>query len=229
MDAIARKQMTSSASGLEVLDHCLLCGACERICPSNVPYTEMLTKFRSSHFSHSTLGASTALVLDSFKDYKAIVKTGNSLKIAQSMKLDSALRFLPSNKSSILPSQIALLSKAPKVSLCNDLLINNPPNPSQTISLFLGCADRIWQGKVFQAAIHILNQLNIAVVIPKKQGCCGALNKHMGDIQSTSKLATNNQQVLNQEMPLLYLSSGCGKTIQQQHPLAQSLSMMLVE
>jgi len=93
-------------------------------------------------------------------------------------------------------------------------LRNRPqrPHADQRIALFTGCFSSVMEHKVQQAAINTFNALGLEVTMPKGQGCCGALHRHNGDLETAAKLARKNIDAFSIEQAdaIVTTSSGCG-------------------
>ena len=49
------------------------------------------------------------------------------------------------------------------------------------VGLFTGCVARLTERTTLKATLKVLHQLQIEVVIPESQGCCGAMQQHQGE------------------------------------------------
>ncbi len=82
------------------------------------------------------------------------------------------------------------------------------------VALVAGCAQQVIAPDINQATIEVLTQNGIEVVIPKGQGCCGALSWHTGDIVTAQKLARNNLgQFPSDVEAIITNAAGCGSGI----------------
>ncbi|MGV6851090.1 MAG: (Fe-S)-binding protein [bacterium] len=222
LQAMAEGRLEITAQNSQHLENCLLCRACERHCPSHVPYHKMMLAFYNSYQEKKQWKPASQEVFNTFSNAQQIEQTGKQIKLAQRVKLDKAAHLFKKRSS-----QAQLLANAATIHMANHLKINNPKDPEATLQIFLGCADRLWQGRVFQAAIDILNYLNFKIIIPDQQQCCGALYKHSGHAKQSQLLIEQNQSVFNAETPLLYLSTGCASSLASQHPNTQELSVFI--
>ena len=88
------------------------------------------------------------------------------------------------------------------------------------IGLFLGCAQQLFDADSLSDLIHLLGLLNVSVVVPPAQGCCGAIAHKRGDhaqaerLQSANQLAFTNLQI----SALLHNGSGCLSHMRQSWP-----------
>jgi glycolate oxidase iron-sulfur subunit len=86
------------------------------------------------------------------------------------------------------------------------------------VGLLTGCAQRALSPGINEAAIRLLTRLGAEVAIPP-QGCCGALNHHMGREAAAQAQAARNVRAfaaLHAEVPLdavVVTASGCGTTV----------------
>jgi glycolate oxidase iron-sulfur subunit len=86
------------------------------------------------------------------------------------------------------------------------------------VGLVLGCVQRLFDPEVNAAAIRVLTANGIEVLIPRDQGCCGAVSHHQGEEAQTQQLAEaliKSFEAASAE-PLdavLVAASGCGHTL----------------
>jgi glycolate oxidase iron-sulfur subunit len=92
------------------------------------------------------------------------------------------------------------------------------------IGLFTGCISRITDSPALDASIRILNKLGYEVVVPAKQGCCGAMHLNGGDSSEANSMAQHNRSVFS-ELKLdavVGVASGC---ISHLNELSEELSL----
>jgi glycolate oxidase iron-sulfur subunit len=68
-------------------------------------------------------------------------------------------------------------------------------NPKMRVGLFTGCLINYIYVDIAEAVVDVLNRMNIEVVIPQGQLCCGTPSSTMGDHKSSKKLAEVNKEV----------------------------------
>jgi glycolate oxidase iron-sulfur subunit len=71
-------------------------------------------------------------------------------------------------------------------------------SPLGRIGLFTGCISRIADRAALNAAIGILNRMGYEVVVPFKQGCCGAMHLSSGDSKEAEAMAQRNRTAFSQ-------------------------------
>ncbi|WP_135466290.1 glycolate oxidase subunit GlcF [Crenalkalicoccus roseus] len=107
-----------------------------------------------------------------------------------------------------------------------------PPSPMQRpqvhraegarrgrVALLTGCAQQVLAPSINEATIRLLTRMGVEVVIAKGQGCCGALNHHMGQHDPAMRLARANIAAWSAELEgegldaVVINASGCGTTV----------------
>jgi glycolate oxidase iron-sulfur subunit len=87
------------------------------------------------------------------------------------------------------------------------------------VALLTGCAQAVLAPSINEATIRLLARHNVDVVLPKGEGCCGALVHHMGRDDEALGFARRNIDVWTREIDnggldaILITASGCGTTI----------------
>ncbi|GGB52820.1 glycolate oxidase iron-sulfur subunit [Roseibium aquae] len=87
------------------------------------------------------------------------------------------------------------------------------------VALLTGCAQPVLKPSINAATIRLLNRAGYEVVLPKGEGCCGALVHHMGKEEAALENARRNVDAWTRELDgggldaVLITASGCGTTI----------------
>ena len=87
------------------------------------------------------------------------------------------------------------------------------------VALLTGCAQPVLNPGINAATIRLLNRIGVEVVLPKGEGCCGALVHHMGREDPALDFARANVDAWTAEIDgegldaILITASGCGTTI----------------
>jgi glycolate oxidase iron-sulfur subunit len=87
------------------------------------------------------------------------------------------------------------------------------------VALLTGCAQPVLKPAINDATIALLTRLGIEVVLPKGEGCCGALVHHMGREEDALADARRNVDAWTREIEaggldaIVITASGCGTTI----------------
>jgi glycolate oxidase iron-sulfur subunit len=204
--ALIQGTLVAEPSLIEHLNHCLLCRACEKACPSEVPFGAIL----DTSLSHlSTTSWRSQLIEWMALHPKWLQKLAVVAAIWRSLRLPlpplgrASIKLLPKKQTAIAHFYPALQDKIGRV------------------GLFLGCFARPFDLQTHHAAIQILTQLGYEVMIPPQQQCCGALSQHHGNPQQAKQQAAINRSAFgNQPLDaILFTSTGCGvQLIEQSEP-----------
>jgi glycolate oxidase iron-sulfur subunit len=87
------------------------------------------------------------------------------------------------------------------------------------VGLLTGCAQQVLAPSINEATIRLLTRMGIEVVVTKGQGCCGALDHHMGYHDPAMRLARANIAAWSAEIDgegldaIVVNASGCGTTL----------------
>jgi glycolate oxidase iron-sulfur subunit len=87
------------------------------------------------------------------------------------------------------------------------------------VGLLTGCAQQVLAPSINEATIRLLTRMGIEVVVTKGQGCCGALDHHMGHHDPAMRLARANiaawsAEIENEGLDAIVVNaSGCGTTL----------------
>jgi glycolate oxidase iron-sulfur subunit len=87
------------------------------------------------------------------------------------------------------------------------------------VALLTGCAQSVLDPGINAAAIRLLNRFGVEVVLPRGEGCCGAIVHHMGRDRQGMALARHNIDVWTREIEgegldaILITASGCGTAV----------------
>lgn len=161
---------------IEHLDGCLSCRACERICPSKVPYGELIDAGRA----HIALTTPKRHVWMQRLRNQLLLHPGRLRLLVALHRVIQRLRLdrLP------MPRQLKrLVMLTPPLA---PVLKTEGDYPAAgikrgTVGLFLGCMGSALESENLRAAIRALNAWGYDVHIPTKQGCCGAMHQHGGE------------------------------------------------
>lgn len=87
------------------------------------------------------------------------------------------------------------------------------------VAILTGCAQPVLNPGINDTTIRLLNRLGVEVVLPKGEGCCGALVHHMGHEHAGHGFAQANIDAWTREIDgggldaIIITASGCGTTI----------------
>lgn len=197
MQALASGQLASSEALRRHLDSCLVCRACEKMCPSKVPYGQLIDATRAQlHEQGVPVVAPLKRLLEQVKDKEKLQRNGALLRGYQQSGVQTLLRRGGVLKLLGLERHEAQL---PSIPAPQKLAAHTPAQgiARGRIGLFTGCVGSLLEGEIHRAAIDLLSRLGYEVIVPAAQGCCGALHLHSGEPQQATRLARNNITVFD--------------------------------
>jgi glycolate oxidase iron-sulfur subunit len=222
------------------VDRCLSCLSCMTTCPSGVHYMHLVDHARTHiektykrPFSDRALRALLALVLpypNRFRLALLAAKVGAPFRplVARlprvgnrlAAMLDLAPAQLPNRNRTDRPGTFPADTSAQEISTLFQTGEDKAPAPRRgRVALLRGCAQSVLRPDFNEAAIRLLNRHGVEVVLPKGEGCCGALTHHMGREDSAHDHAKRTIDAWIAEMDgpgldaIVVTASGCGTTI----------------
>ncbi|HEX5950442.1 MAG TPA: (Fe-S)-binding protein [Actinomycetota bacterium] len=196
MRAVAEGHASVNATLAGFLDACLACRACEDVCPSHVPYGRLIERARVQLEPLRTgrerrwrrLGLRTVLT-----------RPWLTSLVAGLQPLGRP--FLSARTRSLLPRRSRERPLPP---------VTQPRGePRGTVALLTGCVQDRWYRSVNLAAARVLARNGWRVVVPKGQGCCGALHAHHGQLETARTLGRRTLSAFGDTDVVLSTAAGC--------------------
>ena len=204
------------------VDRCLSCLSCMTTCPSGVNYMHLVDHARRH-------------IEDTYERPKA----ERALRKLLSFLLPYPRRFRLALLGSALARPLARLvpgtsMTAQRLRAMLRLAPSSVPSPSPVekpgvhqaegvrrgrVALLAGCAQQVLAPSINEATIRLLTRMGIEVVVTASQGCCGALDHHMGHHDPAMRLARANIEAWHAELEaggldaIVVNASGCGTTV----------------
>lgn len=197
------------------IDRCLGCVGCVPVCPSGVPYGDLITPFRAYAESQRQRPlmeqARRRLIRETlpYPDRFRAAATAGQLGKAVSGLLPAELRGM----LAMLPERLP------------------PPGPAlpriypaqgkrrARVALLAGCVQQALAPNINWATLRVLARNGVETLIPKGQGCCGALLAHAGEAEAARDLARRNLGVFPADVDALVTNAaGCGSGMKE-YPL----------
>jgi len=215
MQAINQGRIEADSQALLHIDHCLGCLNCETICPSRVPYGELIDEFRDQYRESIYKPVTSKLVLRQAAKTNGINQLAtitSSPLVKPFVKAVTAcvntLTHTASNPFNVPPTTYNLLYPG-NYSL--------PDECRGEVSLFIGCSGASLDQQTIDDAILILNQLKFDVHIADNQTCCGALHQHNGQKTTAEQLLLEHkpQSEASDDQTRLFFTPACGDRLMQ--------------
>lgn len=217
--ALAQSNLPPSAILEQHLQHCLVCRACEKACPSYVPFGQIIDAARALVTARRSTTSADAPVLKYLgwliNSPDRLFRTGKMLYYYQRSGMQHLLRAIGLLRLTQISKLDALL---PPLTAPKKLRSFYPAQGlrKNQVSLFIGCVAQVTDLKTHEAAIQLLNVLGYDVRIPVQQTCCGALHLHAGNVEPAKQLIGRNLEAFgNGAETVLTTASGCGALLRE--------------
>jgi glycolate oxidase iron-sulfur subunit len=188
MDLGLRGEVALDADYVAHFDRCLGCMACLTSCPSGVQYDRLIEATRAQierRFPRSLRERLFRKLLYAVFPHPTRLRfLALPLWLYQHARLRALLRRtrLLSLISPRLSAMEQLLPSVTFKSLISPFAGPPPPqNPRLRVGLLLGCVQRVFFDDVNAATARVLAAEGCEVIVPRPQGCCGALMLHVGE------------------------------------------------
>jgi glycolate oxidase iron-sulfur subunit len=198
---------------------CLGCRACETACPSGVRYGSMLERLRHeverAGIRRGLAHRVERLALRHVVPHRARLRAAvDLLALAQRLRLDRlAAKLLPR----ALRDAPSLLPRVPPRSARTPLPEHVPAEGARRgrVAFFTGCVMSELFAETNAATVQVLAREGFDVLVPRAQGCCGALQAHAGDAHSAHALARHNIEAFaaREVDAIVTNSAGCGAAL----------------
>jgi glycolate oxidase iron-sulfur subunit len=201
------------------LDLCLGCRACETACPSGVPFGELLEAARGQIHRQgrgTQRGAFASFVYRVLPNPRRLGALLMPLRLYQRSGLRSVVR------------ASRLLRVSPRLAAMEAMLPDVPaqvPLPEVTLArgtrrgrvgLLTGCVQRHLFPHVNRDTVKLLSLAGYDVVVPRAQGCCGALDLHAGRIDEFRTQATALCGAFSADLDFVVTNAaGCGSAMKE--------------
>ncbi len=194
-------------TGLNHLDDCLDCRACEEACPAHIPVGHMVNQFR--------IASQTGMALSVVKPLRYFLSTRRGrlrfkrlLNWSRYRLVQRAMSWFP---EWIPPDALSLASGLPEKTgeVARPAMV--PVKDGRNVMLFRGCVMEAVYGETNQKAYDLLQIAGARVVNPESQTCCGALLYHSGDTQALRDLVLENLTAFDESASgdVAVTSGGC--------------------
>ena len=204
------------------LDLCLGCRACETACPSGVPFGQLLEatraqldrkRVRARESAHATL----EWALSIFPHPDRLGALLWPLRLYQASGLRTLVRasgiLAPFKRlqamDALLPRVLPGASSLPE-------LIPARGRARGRAALLTGCVQRFFFPEINLATARLLSAAGWEVVVPRGQGCCGALHLHAGRLDEFRAMARSLMAALGRDVDIVVTNAaGCGSALKE--------------
>ncbi len=218
IQAVASQKLPVSTKIFSHLDHCLECKACEKACPSAVPYTQLLNKTKHQFFNHQQPSIFIRLLLSTVASHSKLALLQKTLRLLSFLKIQKVIHFFRLmhlfSFTQFIPEKFSTVET------------NNNPNTDnqRNVALFTGCMSPLMDSRTISDTTTLLSKIGFNVIIPKQQQCCGALHYHNNQHETAIKMMQKNSDLFTSidVEAILSIATGCCDMLQNTDKLLDS-------
>ncbi|MFD0686580.1 (Fe-S)-binding protein [Actinomadura fibrosa] len=209
---------------VEHFDKCLGCMACVTACPSGVQYDRLIEMTRAEVEQEHPRPLQERLVREAifrlFPYRRRLRALRGPLRAYQKAGLDRLVR-RTGVLERISPSLAAMERLAPPLGKAPRLpeRVAARGKHRATVGMLTGCVQGEFFPGVNAATARVLALEGCDVVIPKGQGCCGALSLHAGREEEARAFARRTVETFESVDVIVVNSAGCGSAMKEYQAL----------
>ncbi|MBF0557893.1 MAG: (Fe-S)-binding protein [Nitrospirae bacterium] len=189
---LLKKYIEGEIGPSEILDErifsCMLCGACNTLCPLGINITDAVYEgrksLRKSGKRRRFLGVAARL---------AFKRASTGFKVLKF--LDGLGELLPVHKLPYFRTLHEMGVNITGPSLRDGTSLFKVARPRGRVAVFAGCTVNFLYPHIGSSLITILNSMNFDVVVPKGEVCCGAPLLGLGFEEDAAELAERNMKL----------------------------------
>ena len=200
------------------VDACLGCVACVTACPSGVRYGGLVTPFRSwleARRRRPLVGRAWRFLLSRAmphpRRFALLLAAGAPLRPIRHLLprgLRAALELLPARGSAAVRERTSVVRAVTAASA--------RPAERGTVALLRGCVQTVLAPELERTTVSVLRAFGYTVEVPPRQGCCGGLALHSGDLEQARALARRNLGAFDREVVAVVTNAaGCGSALRE--------------
>lgn len=226
MIQVERGRLPLNERFVEHIDLCLDCRACETACPSGVEYGRLVEAARGQIEQNYRRPFLSSLARKIF--LRGLLPHPGRLKLAgfllglyQRLGLEKLV--LQSGILKLFPGRMAQIARlSPRMErpfFFEKLGTVHPAIGARRyrVAFFAGCIANLSFARLNEATIRVLQRNGCEVVVPRDQGCCGALHVHAGMRDLARELAARNIQTFLADGFDAFITNaaGCGSVLKE--------------
>jgi len=223
MRAVSEGAMPLTENFQMHIDNCLGCMACMTACPSGVDYNKLLESTRAQierNVPRTLLDKLyRRMLFATFPHPKRLKWMALPLRLYQWSGLQALVR--GSGVLKLLPARLSSME-----ALMPHVLMHSGAMPQRVaahgevrlrVAIITGCVQSVFFSGVNAATVRVLAAEGCEVIIPKEQGCCGALMVHSGVEEEALEFARRLIAKFEGEPVdrIVINAAGCGSTLKE--------------
>ena len=227
MRGLAEGEVQPTASAIRDLDLCLVCRACEPVCPSGVHFAEMMAYVRTEVLEPArpnSVGTRVRRFLLGNVLHRPfllamlarLISCYQRSGVRRLLRRYGVLKYI----SEDLHKRDALMPEIPKGKARRRLpsVTHAESTRRGRVALLEGCVAPLLLGGINRATARVLAHQGFDVLVPRKRTCCGALQAHFGALDRARSLARQTISAVTELGPVdavLVNSAGCGAAMKE--------------
>ncbi|WP_181705961.1 glycolate oxidase subunit GlcF [Chthonobacter rhizosphaerae] len=205
------------------VDRCLSCLSCMTTCPSGVHYMHLVDHARA-HIEETHVRALPDRMVRNV--LAAVLPNRGRFRLALGAALFGRPFAPVLARMGLTGRRLAAMLRLapgraplPSSHKAGDVIAPAAGKRVARVALLSGCAQPVLRPSINDATIRLLTRLGVEIVLPKGEGCCGALVHHMGREDDALAAARRNVDAWTAEIEgpgldaIVITASGCGTTI----------------
>ena len=215
MQALAKGMLSSADDAVAThLDQCLGCRACETVCPSGVPYGQLLEATRATMATVRPISWTSRMILATFSRPWLLALAMAGGRAVRGLRLSRLL--------ARAPGRLGLMMATLEATRRDDATAAPAGNRMTAatrarVAVLEGCVMEGLLAPVNRATERTLVRNGYALCDAPGQQCCGALHAHAGDREAARRLARANIAAFERSGAefVAVNSAGCGAAMKE--------------
>jgi glycolate oxidase iron-sulfur subunit len=224
--AVAEDKLDLTSPGfVHQMSECLDCRACEAVCPSGVRYGELLEPARTQLVRATAVDRAPAarlgravLIGALFSQLALMRAVAAAVRLYQQSGLQALVRASGILKALKLEDLEALSPRmSPTFFVPTGQRYAARGERKATAFLHAGCVMHVAFAEWHEASVRVLARAGVDVIVPRDQGCCGAITIHAGEMDRGRELAKRNIVSFERSGADVYVvnAAGCGSALKE--------------
>ncbi|MFA6850202.1 MAG: L-lactate dehydrogenase (quinone) large subunit LdhH [Selenomonadaceae bacterium] len=221
--AILTGLLNSMEDFSKINELCIGCRKCMSICPGKIHIPDLIDELRARNVKEKGLPLPVKVV---FQDILANRKIFHSLlrlaSIGQKpVQNGNVIRHLPLFFAKLTEGRsLPAIAVEPLRDRIKELTKNNPSSPTKRVAFFSGCNIDFVFPETGASVFKVLQNLNMEVIFPEEQTCCGKPILGMGDRETAKKVAKQNIETFEKAHAdvILFACPTCAETWHKTYP-----------
>lgn len=198
---------------------CKKCLRCSSICPSGVDYDFIIQTMTDDLANHIGIWLIPRIILQLFlprrRLFNLLLKSASAFQRIVPLKRHGAMRHLPL----MFMDGRWIPPLAKEFVLDKYRTTKKIHNPKMRVGFYVGCLINYVYTDIADAVVEVLHHLDVEVIIPSKQLCCGIPARSLGDVKTARKLAETNVRVFEEAQVdfIITACATCGRTLKRDY------------